>query len=163
MTHSFISLAAQSIGFPLSLIGTMLLAIQFMQFHIRTAYGDSDRTYGSTRNRPYQGACQGNGAAPAVWLIISAFLILHMRANGHEVNIASAITGTILCYVGLWFVDDGDIPTFATHPEEDAVSVAKRHQSAVTCWSDSLQVTGGSLKPGKSFWYPMYWGWGLTV
>ena len=112
-----------------------------MQFHIRTAYGDSDKTYSSTRNRPYQGACQGNGAAPAVWLIISAFLILHMRANGHEVNIASAITGTIICYVELWFVDDGDIPTFATHLEEDTVSVAKRHQSAVTCWSDSLQVT----------------------
>ena len=71
MTHSFISLAAQSVGTPTAMIGTMLLAIQCMQFHIRTAYGDSKRTYGST-NRPFQGSCQGNGAAPALWLLVSA-------------------------------------------------------------------------------------------
>ena len=65
MTYSFISLVAQSIGTPTAMIGAMLLAIQCLQFHIRTAYGDSDRTYGST-NRPFQGSCQGNGAAPAL-------------------------------------------------------------------------------------------------
>ena len=71
MSHSLISLVVQSIGTPTSMIGTMLLAIQCMQFHIRTAYGDSERTYGSM-DRPFQGACQVNGAAPAIWLLISA-------------------------------------------------------------------------------------------
>ena len=158
MSHSFISLAAQSIGTPTAMIGTMLLAIQCMQFHIRTAYGDSERTYGST-DRPFQGACQGNGAAPAIWLLISAYLIAHMREKGHYVTITSAISNSILCYVGLWFVDDGDIPTFAITAEESATSVATRHQAAVTCWSNSLHVTGGALKPIKCFWYPLHWGW----
>ena len=158
MTHSFISLAAQSVGTPTAMVGSMLLAIQCMQFHIRTAYGDSTRTYGST-DRPFQGACQGNGAAPALWLLVSAYLIAHMRSKGHYVTITSAISCSILCYVGLWFVDDGDIPTFAQEADETATSVACRHQAAVTCWSKSLGVTGGALKPAKCFWYPMNWGW----
>ena len=158
MSHSFISLAAQSIGTPPGLIGTMLAAIQQMKFHIRTAYGDSDRSYNSNPCRPFQGACQGNGAAPAVWLLLSAYLIAHMRLQGHQVNITSALTTTLLTYVGLWFVDDGDIPTFASFPTEPFLQVAHRHQAAVTCWAHSLTVTGGALKPAKCFWYPLHWG-----
>ena len=158
MSHSFISLAAQSIGTPVSLIGTMLLAIQSMKFHIRTAYGDSTRTYDSNPSRPFQGACQGNGAAPAIWLLLSAYLVAHMRHKGHTVTMTSAISNTLLCYVGLWFVDDGDIPTFGHHKNETIKSIIHRHQQAVTCWGNSLRVTGGSLKQSKCFWYPLSWG-----
>ena len=103
-----------------------------MQFHICTAYGDLVRTYGST-NRPLQGSCQGNGAAPALWLLVSAYLIAHMRSKGHYVSITSAISCSILCYAGLWFVDDGDVPTFAKTSDKTAISVTTRHQAAVTC------------------------------
>ena len=155
MAHPFISLAAQSIGTPVNMIGTMLLAIQCMKFHIRTAYGDSTNTYNSNPEQPFQGTCQGNGASPAIWLLLSAYLIKHMREKGHTVTMVSAISNSILCYVGLWFVDDGDIPTFAINKNESASSVATRHQNSVTCWGQSLQVTGGSLKHSKCFWYPL--------
>ena len=56
------------------MMGIMLIYIQCMQVHICTTYGDSERTYGSTE-RPFQGACQGNGAAPAIWLLISTYII----------------------------------------------------------------------------------------
>ena len=59
--------------------------------------------------------------------MISALLMCHMKKLGHEVEVISVITGSILNYVGLWFVDDGYIPTFATFPLEDAISAAKRH------------------------------------
>ena len=36
--------------------------------------------------------------------------------------------------------------------------MATRHQNSVTCWGQSLQVTGGSLKHSKCFWYPLNWG-----
>ena len=70
----------------------------------------------------------------------------------------SAISSSILCYVGLWFVDDGDIPTFALNNNESASSVASRHQDSVRCWGQSLRVTGGALKHSKCFWYPLNWG-----
>ena len=74
MSHSVISLVDQLIRAPTVMISTMLLTIQCMQFHIRTAYGNSERIYDST-NRPLQGACQSNGAAPVIWLLISACII----------------------------------------------------------------------------------------
>ena len=158
MTHSIISLTAQSIGTPTAMIGAMLLAIQCIQFHIQIAYRDSERTYVST-NRPFQGSCQGNGAAPALWLLVSAYLIARMRSKGHYVSITSTISCYILCYVGLWFVYDGDVPTFAKKSDENTISVTTSHQATVTYWSKSLQVTGGALKPVKCFWYPLHWVW----
>ena len=65
--------------------------------------------------------------------MISAFIIRHMKKQGHEVDITSVITGPILSYVELWFVDDRDVPTFVTFPLEDAVLVAQRHQAPVRC------------------------------
>lgn len=124
MLHSLTSLLAKSIGILVSHISTMLLVIQFMQFHICTIYGDSNQTYGSTQDSPYQSAYQGNGAAIDAWLISSAVLIMHMRTNGHAVDIISAITVTMLCCVGFGIVNYGSILTLATFPKKNAESVA---------------------------------------
>ena len=56
-----------------------------------------------------------------------------MRSKVHYVSITSAISCSILCHVGLWFVDDGDVPTFAITSDETAISVANRYQAAVIC------------------------------
>ena len=160
VVHSFTSMVSRAVGMPIALINTMLCAIQMMRFHLRTGFGDSKGTYGSkNRWRPFQGLCQGNGAAPALWLLISSFLLRYLADEGHSMQIASAITCTMLCYVALMFVDDGDFPTIATSATESIASVAQRHQSTVTCWAGGLRVTGGALKPEKCFWYPIQWIW----
>ena len=159
VAHNFTSLAVQSVGTPAPIIITMLKAIQLMQFHLRTGFGDSDATYSGTTARPYQGLCQGNGAAPAIWLLISSFIIQYMRRMGHEVVIHAAISNEILRYVALLFVDDGDLPTMGLDKGETMISVAQRHQDAVDCWSGGLRVTGGALKPAKCFWFPIEWKW----
>jgi hypothetical protein len=47
-----------------------------MKFFQRTARGDSTTFMGGRgRDNPLQGLCQGNGAAPACWLIISSLLM----------------------------------------------------------------------------------------
>ena len=160
VVHSFTSMVSRAVGMPIALINTMLGAIQMMRFHLRTGFGDSKGTYGSeNRWRPFQGLCQGNGAAPALWLLISSFLLRYMSGEGHSMQIMSALTGTMLCYVALMFVDDGDFPTIAAKARESIKSVALRHQATVTCWAGGLQVTGGALKPEKCFWYPIQWIW----
>jgi hypothetical protein len=57
-------------------IHTMLLAIQFMTFHVRTGYGDSTQTYGGRKFDRYMGLYQGNGAAPAGWFVITCSILL---------------------------------------------------------------------------------------
>ena len=55
MVHLFISLAAQSVGVPISLIAIMLMTIQFMIFRFCTSFGDLSRSYGGIEERSYQG------------------------------------------------------------------------------------------------------------
>ena len=131
-----------------------------MKFHLRTGFGDSDSSYSSTNvDEPYQGLCQGNGAASGVFGIISAFVINYMKSQGHSMEIISAISSQLLDYITLMFVDDGDFPTYARSARESIKSVAKRHQKTVQCWSSGLSVSGGALKAAKCFWYPINWEW----
>jgi hypothetical protein len=54
----------------------MLHPIQTIKFFQRTARGDSITFMGGQgRDSPLQGLCQGNGTAPACWLIISSLLM----------------------------------------------------------------------------------------
>jgi hypothetical protein len=53
MVHSFVSLMCQSIGMPQPTIIAMLTTIQEMQFHLRTAYGDSKAHYGGEMAIPF--------------------------------------------------------------------------------------------------------------
>ena len=159
VVHSLTSMIAQSVGVPIPNIVCMFLALQGMNFYLRTAFGDSTRSYGCTSNKPYQGLVQGNGAAPALWLLVSSYILLYLKSKGHGLNVKSAIHGTALTYVALMYVDDGDFPTIATSNKEKVKSVASRHQDAVTCWTGGLGVTGGALKPAKCFWYPIGWKW----
>ena len=137
----------------------MLLAIQLMTFHLRTAHGDSERTYGGTEGQPFQGLCQGNGAAPAGWLVSSAFIVKQQHAQGHAVVIKTAISLATIAYVAFMFVDDTDLPAMATNRTETPESVSIRLQDAVNCWGHSLSVTGGALKPEKCFWYSIGFSW----
>ena len=134
VVHSFTSMAARAVGMPMAIINTMLGAIQMMKFHLRTGFGDSQDTYGSKRRyNPFQGLCQGNGAAPVLWLLISSFLLMYLADKGHSMKINSTLTCTMLCYVALMFVDDGDFPTMETSATESMASVAQRQQATVTC------------------------------
>lgn len=160
VVHSFTSMAVRAMGITMQIINTMLCAIQMMQFHLRTGFGDSKETYGSdSKRRPFQGLCQGNGASPALWLLISSFLLMYLANEGHSMQITSDITYSLLSYVALMFVDDGYFPTMAINAKETIKAVVRRHQDTVTCWAGCLKVTGGALKPEKCFWYPIQWKW----
>ena len=159
IVHSFFSLACQAFGMPRGPLTAMLLAIQLMTFHLRTAHGDSSTSYGGSPTQPFQGLCQGNGAAPAGWLSSSTFIVKQQHAQGHAIMLRSAISLATIAYVAFMFVDDTDLPAIATSQEETVEEVALRLQRAVSCWARSLAITGGALKPEKCFWYSIGFLW----
>ena len=53
-----------------------------MKYFLRTAYGDSKEYVGSRVEVKFQGLCQGNGAAPAGWAVISITII-----NAHKIKV----------------------------------------------------------------------------
>ena len=64
MAHVPSSLALRFLGAPPRAVECMSNTIQQMRHHIRTAYGDSDHSYGGDANNLLQGGGQGSPAAP---------------------------------------------------------------------------------------------------
>ena len=109
IVHSLSILLCQKEGAPLSSCLMMFGIIQCMTYFIRTTFGDSKGSYGGHQETPFQGTCQGNGASPAIWLLISVYLVLLMKEEGHVSNIRSPMSGIVLTIVGFLFVDDTDL------------------------------------------------------
>ena len=104
--------------------------IQAMTFYLRTTFGDSSMSYGGLQPIPFQGSCQGNGASPAMWLIISLYLVLLMKEQGHVSKVKSPLSGITLLFIGFLFVDDTDLVVLG-NPGENEERIHARLQSAI--------------------------------
>jgi hypothetical protein len=153
------SLACQRLGAPPLFMSCMLLTIQLMKFHIRTAYGDSDSYFSSTPGRlPLQGICQGNGAGPSFWYAVSIVLVILLHHKGHGAKYRSALSNEITVIAGLLFVDDTDLLAYGESSESIPTEVVEALQAAVLTWQQGLLATGGALKPEKCSWSLLaYW------
>ena len=153
INHTIMSLVLLSIVGAAGLVTALLRPIQTMKFFQRTAWGDS-RTYmgGRTTARPLHGLCQGNGAAPACWLMLSSLLMHAYKRQGFGASITSPISRMLLAFMGEMFMDDTDLivmrPDLRTGEE-----VFDELQSSVWNWGINLNATGGGLKGPKCYWW----------
>ena len=58
-----------------------------MALSLWTVYGNSDRSYGVTKNDPFQGVFQVNGAGTGIWICICSFLVEHLCQQFHVLSI----------------------------------------------------------------------------
>ena len=79
---------------------------------LRTSHGISTTYYSDTIGQPFQGVVQGDGAAPALWLISSIFLVRHLCSKKVTAEISTPISRVILLLAALIFVDDTDLYVF---------------------------------------------------
>ncbi len=140
-------------------IVAMLFPIQIMKFFQRTARGDSTTFMGGRdKGNPLQGLCQGNGAGPACWPMLSSVLMHCYKRQGFGSRINSPISGTIIDFLGEIYVDDTDLiitrPEFTTEQEtqEGLWEVA-------WAWASGLNATGGAINPEKSCWIYAGYEW----
>jgi hypothetical protein len=139
--------------FLLAMVGTMgpiiamLHPIQAMKFYQRTARGDSTTFMGGQgKDNPLQGLCQGNGAAPACWLMISSLLMHCYQFQGHGSWFISPINGTIINFLGEIYVEDTNL--IVTRPNlTTAAAVHKKLEGSASAWAAGLNATGGALNP----------------
>ncbi len=75
IAHAKASLIFQAFGVPTTAIESMLGAIENMKFFLRTGFGDLATFSGGGISIKTQELCQGNGAAPAGWAVISICII----------------------------------------------------------------------------------------
>jgi hypothetical protein len=93
INHIVMSLLLLAIGGEDGPIRAMLCPIQQMNFFQRTGRGDSDMFMGGRPcNNPLQRLCQGNGAGPACWIMLSSFMMSIYRRGGHMSTTESPIS-----------------------------------------------------------------------
>jgi hypothetical protein len=134
----------------------MFMVIQTLTHHVRTAFGDSEVTYGPhsyNGQHPNQGILQGNGAAMVTWTAVSSVIVFAMRSQGFGYNSFSALTRKALQILCVEFVDDTDLVHSGSSNQTLGTQVATEMQDMLDLWDGLLRATGGALEKQKSYWY----------
>ena len=157
VVHPFASLACQKVGMPQKVTTSFFSIIQDMKIFLRTGYGDSTTSFSDASSK-FQGLLQGNGAAPAIWLLISMFLILLMKSFVRTPHIQATFSGIIISLIALVFVDDTDLFTFS-FPNEPLSETINRLKAMILHWKGALYPSGRKLRPEKCYWYVIHFLW----
>ena len=109
VAHPFTSLGAQYFRLEISCLAVLFRKIQSMKMLLRTSYGVSDSHYSGDEDKLCQGVVQSSGAALALWIIISIFLIRHLCSKNLHYQIVTPFTKIIMPLVALLFTDDTNL------------------------------------------------------
>jgi len=139
-------------------MSTIFFSIQFMMFYLRTAYGDSATFYGGGLSQhPFQGVCQGNGAGPAIWLVLSLCLVHMIHQSGSPTQISSAVLLTSIAMVCFIYVNDCNLFVLAPPSNLSPQGVLNTLQHNLDIWQGSVEATGGVLSLDKSSWSGVFY------
>jgi hypothetical protein len=107
---------------------------------------------GRPEEDPLHGICQGNGAGPAMWLVLSLLMAKIYMDNGHSSSIISPITKEEVRFMGEMFVDDTGLLTIlpGIYDVQEVMDVAQCNLDKMT---KLLIATVGALNPIKCYWY----------
>ena len=86
----------------------MIKTIRLMKHKVRTAHGDSFKTYGGDEFGDPHGALQGNAAGPEIWALVSSPLLQILRERGYGAKFISPIKKGFFHLCGFAFVDYTD-------------------------------------------------------
>lgn len=152
--HWIAMIAMRRIGVPNEPLNSLFETIQKAVHSIAIENNLSKDVYDAAElKKPIHGLGQGNGAAPMIWVMVSAILVKILQKKGHGLQLLSALSNTLTSVTGFMFVDDLDLVESSISPWADDTSITQRMQSTVSRWAGILRASGGKLEPSKSFWY----------
>ncbi len=159
IAHAMDSLVFQAFGVPATVVESMLGAINNMKFFLRTRFGDSTSFAGGGISIKMQGMCQGNGALPAGWAVISFCILNAYGRRGHSAKFICPVTSLQKHLSAILYVDDTDIIHINLTRNETVNKVHRRIQESVNSWGNLLIATGGALQPAKCFYSIISFKW----
>jgi len=153
IAHIVAKLALRKLGASRTGLHSMINTIQRLRHYIRTAFGNSEQTYGQEAHElPSQGILQGNGAGPATWSAICTLIVNAMKEEGfgyQQWTLISKRAVTLTCFA---FVDDTDLIHAETAHDASTEDLLISAQDTLTTWEGLITSTGGALAPKKSYW-----------
>ena len=110
MQHAAISMCCQRLGVLMVVMICMLSTLQSMWYFLRTGHGDSSSFNGGPSPILFQGGCQGNGAAPGFWNVISLVLVLYLKNQDHAEEVVTVISQERIPCAVVMSMDNTDLP-----------------------------------------------------
>jgi hypothetical protein len=112
INHIIMSLLLLAIWGNKGLIKAMLLCIKEIRFFQRRGRGNSNTFMGGwPSSNLLQGLCQGNGAAPVCWLMLSSLIMSVYRKGGHVLTLVTPISRMLIKFLGEIFAGNTDLLT----------------------------------------------------
>ncbi len=157
IAHAMASLVFQAFGVPMTAI--MLGAIENMKFFLQTGFGNSTAFAGGGISMKTQGLCQGNGASPVGWAVISICILRAHEKKGHGAKFLCPITKLQQHLSVILYVNDSNILHIDLTKDESVDEVHTAIQGSVNSWGKLLIATGGVLQPQKCFYSVILFDW----
>jgi hypothetical protein len=132
----------QSFGVEDTAVTAMLETIQEMKFFLRTAFGDSKEFVGLTIEVKTQGLCQGNGASPAGWCIISIMILWTHGAKGHGAHFIAPMSHVRSSLSAILYLDDTDLLHLNMDGDKRIFKTHATLQCAIKNWGTCLSLWG---------------------
>ena len=163
IVHVPAMMAMHSVGAPSQPQKSMLSTIQQAKHVTRTAFGDSDTTYGGIEefSAPVMGVGQGNGCGPQVWAVVSSVMFEILKKKRLTTSFVSPLSKEHLKLCGFAFVDDTDLlqASGGQHNRNNPDDTMERMQQSVDAWEAAAKTTGGSIAVDKSWFYLIHFQW----
>ena len=107
----------------------------------------------------FQALCQGNGAAPAGWAVMSIVILETHRRKGHGARFVCPISRSEGELAEILFAEDTDIIHIDMNKQQSVVKVHRDMQASISSWVNLLMTSGGALKPITCFYYLISFKW----
>jgi hypothetical protein len=151
IAHPIASLLFQSLGIPKETCVSISIfkTIQDMKFFLWMGFGDFKEFTSAAGSIKTQGMYQGNGVAPAGWMVDSIAMIQAHKQKQHSVHLRCPINNKTIHLAGKLFVDDTNLEHLDLNKRESIRESHKALQDSILNWGRLLLATGGALKPAK--------------
>jgi hypothetical protein len=159
IAHAMASLIFHAFGVLPSAVKSMLGAIENMRFFLRTGFGDSTSFAGGGVSIKTQGLCQGNGAAPVGWAVVSICILKAHGRKGHGVKFVCPVTQLQQHLSAILYVNNMDLLHINLTRDEMVDDVHYAIQESVNSWGNLLVAIGGVLQPAKCFYSIISFDW----
>jgi hypothetical protein len=107
-----------------------------MTFFLCTGFGESTDFASSSLSIKTQGLCQGNGASPAGWAVVSVCSISAHKKKGHGTHFTCPITKLKSHLAGIFYVDNADLIPFHMDKDQGKDESFYYLQEAITNWGN---------------------------
>jgi hypothetical protein len=170
LVNNLVLMLMVKLGLPKSVVACIGDLWDSVVHMIKTMYGISTVSYGSTAAQPLYGPDQGSTCGQLFWLLCYWVIVKSLDPTITAAKFVSACRDIIVEITGVLFIDDSSLSVTSEYVNDhnltDEANRSKEVEHLVARltalsqhWERLLFTTGGAINFQKSHWYLMTWLW----